>query len=105
VTCTVKLTREAQVDLERLFDFALEGELASETGDLHVPEQAVATIKAGLTALRLFPFTCRKAADGAFLRELVIPFGADGYIALFEITDNNTVAVIAVRRQRESDYH
>jgi plasmid stabilization system protein ParE len=105
VTYTVKLTREAQVDLERLFDFALERELASETGDLRVPEQAVATIKAGFTALQLFPFTCRKAGDSAFLRELVIPFGADGYIALFEITDNNTVTVIAVRHQHENDYH
>lgn len=39
------------------------------------------------------------------LRELLIPFGASGYVALFEIDDSRTVTVVAVRHQRESDYH
>jgi hypothetical protein len=53
-----------------------------------------------------FPFTCRKAAtDSPFLRELIIPFGATGYVALFEINDAETVTVLAVRHQRESDSH
>jgi plasmid stabilization system protein ParE len=37
-------------------------------------------------------------------RELVIPFGHDGYVALFEIMDDRTVVVAAVRHQREDDY-
>ncbi|GAB1394795.1 hypothetical protein MASR1M60_29590 [Rhodocyclaceae bacterium] len=41
--------------------------------------------------------------DSPFLRELVIPFGAVGYVALFEIDDAETVSVLAVRHQRESD--
>jgi mRNA-degrading endonuclease RelE of RelBE toxin-antitoxin system len=39
------------------------------------------------------------------LRELVIPFGAAGYVALFEIEDNETVTILAIRHQREEDYH
>ena len=51
------------------------------------------------------PFTCRKVDQSPFLRELVIPFGETGYVALFEIADNNTVVIAAVRHQREDDYH
>ena len=40
-----------------------------------------------------------------FLRELIIPFGSSGYVALFEIVDNRTVIIGAVRHQREDDYH
>jgi mRNA-degrading endonuclease RelE of RelBE toxin-antitoxin system len=35
----------------------------------------------------------------------VISFGASGYVALFEIDDATTVTVLAVRHQREEDYH
>jgi hypothetical protein len=38
-------------------------------------------------------------------RELLIPFGHSGYVALFEIDDDRTVTVTAVRHQREDDYH
>jgi hypothetical protein len=38
-------------------------------------------------------------------RELIIPFGATGYIALFEIASASIVLVLAVRHQREEDYH
>jgi hypothetical protein len=39
------------------------------------------------------------------LRELLIPFGRAGYVALFEIDDNQTVTVLAVRHQLEDDYY
>lgn len=52
------------------------------------------------------PFGCRKADDSnPFLRELVIPFGAAGYVVLIEIEDDETVAVLAIRHQREEDFH
>ena len=44
-------------------------------------------------------------ADNPLLRELVIPFGAAGYVALFEIENPSTVTFVAVRHQREEDYH
>ncbi|MGE0798485.1 MAG: type II toxin-antitoxin system RelE/ParE family toxin [Lautropia sp.] len=105
MTFKVRLTREAGEDLERLFDFVLDRELARGTGDLDLPERALAAIRAGLATLRSSPFTCRKAARSPFLRELIIPFGSSGYVALFEIEDPSSVVVVAVRHQREDDYH
>ncbi|WJN73288.1 Death on curing protein, Doc toxin [Burkholderia anthina] len=56
--------------------------------------------------LRLFPFTCRKLdASNPFLRELIVSFGTSGYVLLFEIESAEQVTVLAVRHQREEDYH
>lgn len=38
------------------------------------------------------------------LRELLIPFGASGYVALFEIVNAEVVHVLAIRHQLEDDY-
>jgi len=105
VSFRVRLTRDAQADLERLFDFVIERELAREGGDLALAEQALEAIRAGLATLRASPFTCRKAGNSPFLRELIIPFGHSGYVALFEIDDPETVSILAVRHQLEDDYH
>lgn len=101
----VRLTLEAEADLERLFDFLVERELNRDSGDLALTERALAAIQAGLATLKSSPFTCRKAAQSPFLRELIIPFGHSGYVALFEIEGPGDVVVIAVRHQREDDYH
>ena len=101
----VSLTREAEADLERLFDFVLERELSRSGGDLDLAEKALHAIRAGIATLGASPFTCRKAAQRPFLRELVITFGRSGYVALFEIVDNTQVVVAAVRHQREEDFH
>ncbi len=101
----VRLTRDAEADLDRLFDFVIERELARDGGDLTLAEQAVAALRAGMATLKSSPFTCRKAGQSPFLRELVIPFGRSGYVALFEIEDASNVVVVAVRHQREDDYH
>lgn len=105
----VRLTRGAEADLERLFDFVLERELARVlehgSGDLSLPEQALAALRAGIATLKTSPFTCRKAGQSPFLRELIIPFGHSGYVALFEIEDASNVVVVAVRHQLEDDYH
>ena len=101
----VRLTRQAQADLDRLFDFVLERELTRDGGDLSLPEAAMAALRAGFATLKASPFTCRKAGQSPFLRELIVPFGQSGYVALFEIEDESNVAVLAVRRQREDDYH
>jgi plasmid stabilization system protein ParE len=62
-------------------------------------------IRAGIATLASSPFTCRKAGPSSFVRELVIPFGRSGYVALFEIQGAEEVVVAAVRHQREEDYH
>lgn len=105
MTYRVVFSEAAAIDLEQLFDFALQRELDSETGDLDVPERAVQAIKDGIVFLESSPFAFRKAGNSAFIRELIIPFGRTGYVALFEIVDNSTVIIGAIRHQREDDYH
>jgi plasmid stabilization system protein ParE len=105
VSFRVRLTREAEADLDRLFDFVLERELARDGGDLALAEQALVAIRAGFTTLKASPFTCRKAGQSPFLRELIIHFGRSGYVALFEIEGAADVVVTAVRHQLEDDFH
>jgi plasmid stabilization system protein ParE len=99
VSFHVRISRAAQDDLERLLDF-----LASE--DYPATLRARAAIERGYGFLADMPFACRKVDNGnPFLRELVIPFGGAGYVALFEIDDDTTLTLLAVRHQREDDYH
>ena len=94
----LRFTPEAEDDLLRLYDFLLEK-------DLTAAEHALEAIKGAIELLRFSPFSCRKALpDNPFLRELIIPFGAAGYVALFEIEPGSTVNILAVRHQREEDY-
>lgn len=98
MTWQVRYTDAARDDLQRLFDFLL-------TKDPAATRRAITIIGKGMELLREFPFTCRKADPAnPFLRELLIPFDAAGYVALFEIEDGDTVTILAVRHQRESDY-
>lgn len=101
----VTFSEAAAQDLEELFDFVLQRELDSETGDLDIPARALQAIRDGIRFLETSPFACRKAGTSPFLRELIIPFGRTGYVALFEIVDDSSVIVGAVRHQREDDYH
>lgn len=55
--------------------------------------------------LAVTPFSFRKAAQDPAQRELIIPFGGTGYVALFEVVSVSKVLVLAVRHQREEDYH
>ncbi len=105
MTFRVRLTREAEADLDRLFDFVLERELDRDGGDIELAEQALAAIRAGFATLKTSPFTCRKAGQSPFLRELIIPFGRSGYVALIEIESATDVVAVAVRHQLEDDYH
>ena len=105
MTYQVIFSREADEDLERLFDHLLERELNSPTGDLDIPARAIETIQQACQLLAHSPFSCRKVGEIAFVRELIISFGGPGYMALFEIHDSEQVIIGAVRHQHESDYH
>lgn len=95
----VRFTPEAEEDLFRLYDFLLEK-------DLDAAGRALEAIREATRLLQFSPFSCRKVRrDNPFLRELVIPFGSAGYVALYEIESERTVTVLAVRHQREEDYH
>lgn len=95
----VRYTRAARDDLHRLYAFLLER-------DPHAASLAREAIGKSIVVLQEFPFTCRKAVpNNPFLREMVIPFGAAGYVALFEIESDEIVTILAIRHQREDDYH
>lgn len=97
----IRFTLEAEDDLMSLFDFLLEQ-------DVGFAEKAESALYKAIELLEFFPFSCRKADDEenhSLLRELLIPFGSAGYVALFEIEDKETVTIVAVRHQREDDYH
>lgn len=74
MTYAVVFSAEADADLERLFDAALERELASAAGDLDVPARALQAIEDACYMLARSPFSCRKVGAGSFVRELIIPF-------------------------------
>jgi plasmid stabilization system protein ParE len=98
VSFRLRFTLEAKSDLERLYGFLAEQ-------DLEAAERALDVIDRAWSILEEFPFSCRKAEDSnPFVREIVIPFGSAGYVALFEIENQQTVTVLAVRHQREDDY-
>ncbi|MEO8281349.1 MAG: type II toxin-antitoxin system RelE/ParE family toxin [Ideonella sp.] len=99
----VRLTREALEDLQRIEDFLVE--LALHHADLDLPSRAVAAIRREFRILETNPYTCRKVGLNPLERELVIPFGGSGYVALFEIISEHEVAISAIRHQREDDYH
>ncbi|MCG1055490.1 type II toxin-antitoxin system RelE/ParE family toxin [Mycetohabitans sp. B5] len=102
MTYAVRFTRAASDDLDRLYGFIVD----RDDADVEIATRALAAIAAGIATLESSPFTCRKAHPSMpFLRELITPFGVSGYVALFEIDDNRTVTILAVRHQRESDYH
>jgi plasmid stabilization system protein ParE len=95
----VRYTEAARQDLIRLYRFLLQK-------DFSAARRALDTIRKAVGTLESFPYTCRKAdMDNPFLRELLISFGSSGYVALFNVDDEKTVTIVAIRHQREDDYH
>ena len=95
----LRFTKAALADIERLYGFLADQDIPAAEAALHALEKA-------WELLGTFPFAARKAdPSNPFLRELLIPFGGAGYVALFEIKDGATITILAVRHQREDDYH
>ena len=91
------LAPEAADDLDRLADFLLDA----------APDSAADTIDLILDALAILarhPRMGRSLPQG--LRELVISRGQSGYLALYSYDEGaDTALVLAIRHQREQDYH
>ena len=105
MTYRVIFSPEAKEDLIRIFNHTFQRELESPTGDLDIPDRAIDAIEQGCRLLEFGPFSCRKVGESSFVRELVIPFGGSGFVALFEIQSAETVVIGSIRHQREDDYH
>ncbi len=101
---TVEITPTAEADIERLFDFLLDR--AETTEDIDRAQAAIDAIWATVQhRLAVTPYSFRKAAQNPAQRELIIPFGGAGYVALYEIVSTAKVVILAVRHQFEEDYH
>ena len=95
----VRYTKAAREDIRRLYEFLLRR-------DINAAKRARIAIGKAMELLQEFPFTCRKASDDSpFLRELIISFGASGYVPLFEIENQDTVTILPIRHQRDDDFH
>ncbi|MGE0674511.1 MAG: type II toxin-antitoxin system RelE/ParE family toxin [Methylibium sp.] len=99
----VRYSASARDDLARLYEYLLDR--ATTVDDLDLADRALGAITEAVESLKRSPFIYRKADDDPFLRELLVPFGSSGYVALFEIEDAATVTILAVRHQLEDDYH
>jgi plasmid stabilization system protein ParE len=83
---------------------ALEGAInakLAEGGD--AAKASASAIRSGIENLATHPLVGRRVEGD--LRELVISFGATGYIALYRfVVQRDEVRVLALRRQREIGY-
>lgn len=94
----VILSERAQSDLSRLHAFLLEK-------DAMVANRAMHAILEAFIPLERFPLIGRPVEDRADLRELVIDFGATGYLALYRTEGaSDTVTILAIKHQREDGY-
>ena len=88
-------SREALRDLTRLSDFLA-------TKDKAVARRAGVTIIASLEAMMKSPEAYRPVQDRPTERELVIKFGATGYLARYRYERGGDVYVLRVWHQLES---
>ena len=103
MTFAVRYSASARDDLKRLYQYLLDR--STSVDDLEIAERALDAIVDAAERLGRAPFVYRKAGPSPFFRELLIPFGSSGYVALFEVEDASTVTTLAVRHQVEDDYH
>ena len=94
----VRLAARALADISRLHRFL-------QVKDAEAAKRAVQTLRAAFLPLTRFSMLGRPVEDHDDLRELVIDFGASGYLALYRFEPAlDTVTVLALKHQREDDY-
>jgi plasmid stabilization system protein ParE len=103
MTFRVEFTPEALADLERWFDFLLDRTETVEDA-LRAFEAVEAIRTAANSHLSTTPYSYRKVGSRPTLRELIVPFGATGYVLRFDIRTPELVLVIGARHQREEDF-
>jgi plasmid stabilization system protein ParE len=96
----VRFARAAQSDLERLAEFLVE----------QSPERAAeveVAIRDAVEVLKRLPLVGRPALgqEDLTLRELLVPFGATGFVVLYRVGPGALVSVLAARHQLEEHFH
>ncbi len=94
----VVLSARAQSDVVRLHRF-----LADK--DTQAAKRAMVAIREAFRPLTWSPLIGRPVEDHPELRELVIEFGATGYLVLYRFdASSDTVVILAIKHQLEDDY-
>lgn len=92
------LSARAQADISRLHRFLA-------TKDALAAKRALATVRDAFRPLMWSPLIGRPVEEHPELRELVIEFGASGYLALCRFEPAlDTVVILAIKHQLEDDY-
>ncbi len=93
----VRLSARAQSDLDCLHSFFLSKNITAAQRD--------ADTRASFASLVKTPLLGRPVDDAENLRELVIDFGASGYLALYRLErDLDVVTILAIKHQSEAGY-
>ncbi len=94
----VRLSARAQSDLVRLRSFLL-------SKNITAAQRATQVIRASFVSLVEAPLLGRPVDDAEDLRELVIDFGASGYLALYRLERAlDVVTILAIKHQSEAGY-
>ncbi len=100
----VDFSDPAKEDIHRLFEFLLLK--ATTADDFERVQETIDELRLAIEVqFARAPFNYRKAGSDPLRRELIVPVGATGYVALYAIQPPSQVLVLAVRHQLEDDYH
>jgi toxin ParE1/3/4 len=90
----IHFSQEARSDIERVREFL-------GVNNPQAAKRALQTIFAALQQLEAFPSLGRATEDQA-IRQLVIPFGARGYVARYTVRGEDNVLVLRLWHGREA---
>jgi hypothetical protein len=91
-----------QEDIERLEEYIVARELASNTPDETCLFRFRDAVERAMEILSFAPHTCRRSEEHREFRELIVPFGHGGCVVLFAARDVDVV-LLAARDQHEHD--
>jgi hypothetical protein len=92
-----------QGDIERLEEHVVQRELASHAPDDRCLFRFRDALERAMGILSFAPHTCRRSEAHRDFRELIVPVGHGGCVALFAIRDVHVV-LLAARDQHEHDF-
>jgi plasmid stabilization system protein ParE len=87
----------ALLDLIRLGNFL-------KTKNPETAKRAVKTIRKSIDTIKIQPDRFRPVPDMVNFRELIIDFGASGYIARFYKNSNDEIIIVRIKHQLEDDF-
>jgi plasmid stabilization system protein ParE len=93
----ISYSRIALLDLARLHQFL-------QSKDAHTVKRAVTEIRKAIKTLKVQPDRFRPVPDKINHREIIIDFGASGYIARFYKKSEDEIIIIAIKHQLENDF-